>query len=1376
MEAEGISFMEASFQEIRIERKPWMEGKKLERVTSVEMLERVVDECIAVDAYAIDLETTGLDNRVFDGRTVDKIVGFCLSPNVNTGYYVPIRHKEGAHHNLSITGVCEQIKRLAKEGKLACLHNAGFDLEFMEYGEGEPLGDEWDDRDKFEDTQLMAYLEDSRRKQKGLKEVTLDVLGWEMIELTDLFPPDQPKHMLNFSHLDPSDDGPVLYACSDAICTLALYEHYKGKIYTSSIKGVPSQATIYKIEKMLVAAGRWMERSRIPLDLDKVAELIRIGQDDFVNSMTKLYESVSETLGRDVRPAWIKMLLKEYPSERDTVRIDKRYIDSLRGRAKSLPHEQRDPMDSDGKVALTTKDQGKAGYPLVYDVKSNRKLGLMLDELGIKMPKTDTGQISTAKEELDKVIEKNEQFEYMKAVKTFREAEKAITGFLMPMEQDSDKRDNSIRVSFKQHGTDTGRYSTPGKKNKGDGMHGGTSMNLHSLPSKDKKGKVESMRRIRECVRARPGKVLVAIDYSGVELRLVTALSREPKWIKAFFECSTCGKQYPRQADERGLPPKTPAYCYGCGDDRIGDLHTISGMAFYGEDAPDKDDWKEKRGYAKNTNFALLYGGTGNTVASRVGCDKNEGWRIYKQFNSTYPQLQKWQNSQVRFARKHGFVITALGRRYPTPDIDNEVKWIREKNERNAINGPIQGCLHGGSRISTSLGIRSVGSLWESQEAGEFSGFEVWTGRGWSQGRALFSGEKRLMLTTLDSGRVLRTSPEHLFRVWTPGQPNHAPTEWQDHFDWVPQQELTPDSWVATNVGAIDLPEPSYEWFGCGNSHNSKEFVIDGNSELMWEFLGMVYGDGSILQDGFILHVGESDSFNAEAFAKSYVDRLNSELDVGAIWYRKDRPQKESHKRPLWQVKIHNSAFRRFSREVLGIENENTYTKRIPDAVWCESLTNRRAFLRGYFSADGSVSATADAVSVRSVNLSLLEDAQALLNSVGIRASFRPKSLRVSVLDRARYRDEVGFVISHKTERLGIMKEGAYFGQWHLLPPSLIAWVGNVVYNSSIYGALPIAKKSAVLRLREGSGSKPQCLRYLNQVPDGEVPSALREALRYDYERVKSSMDTGETVTMYDIEVFDDDHAFVCDGAIVHNTSADVTKLAMALSYRLCKKNGWLDKVHLLITIHDELVFEIDEDIFEEAVEAIEQVMTTNNVIAGLKFPISLTTDVEFGRNWSVPYDRKDWIFQREALRDHEYKGKPVNGWPQWALDLFTNQSIDSNILKKKKGFEDDHEEPPPPSSSASTPAPTSSKPPTADARVPPLKMGEVYEYTLERSITPGCIESLSQAIHKSSRRGGSRRLRVVTSKGKVLLSENDGFEIDVHRFLTYAEDLLERA
>jgi hypothetical protein len=240
----------------------------------------------------------------------------------------------------------------------------------------------------------------------------------------------------------------------------------------------------------------------------------------------------------------------------------------------------------------------------------------------------------------------------------------------------------------------------------------------------------------------------------------------------------------------------------------------------------------------------------------------------------------------------------------------------------------------------------------------------------------------------------------------------------------------------------------------------------------------------------------------------------------------------------------------------------------------------------------------------------------------------------------------------------------------------------------------------------------------------------------------------------------------------------------MGLAYTTVKKRGWLGRVNMLITIHDELVFEIDTDIFEEAVAVLENLMTRNQVIEKLKWPVVLQSDVEFGEDWSVPYDRKDWIFQREGALHGYYdkkKDKNVPGWPQWAHDLFTKSSINPVIRAKMEEAGTLEPSAESPIQEVSTPEPAPS-PKASDSNpamevnpsVPKLKGGEPYTYKLYRPLTFGCIEELAQVISKSNSVGGTHPLRVVQEDGTVVLSEEDGVSVDVNRFLTYAQDFLE--
>jgi len=726
--------MREEWKRPEVKKQPWMEEKVLLMVNDEAGFKKIIDDCIAAKVYALDLETEGLDNRVYDERTTHQIVGGCFSPDGHHGYYVPIRHREHPQSCLPITVWEREMKRLVESDAVAIFHNGSFDHEFLQFC-GTALG-EWDDPKSFEDSQILAYLSYSRLKQMGLKPLSKKVLNMEMIELKELFDPAEIKKSgLDFGTLDPTWEPVTWYGAADAICTYLLYKHFyplitegKGEFgWPESVPGKPmlwpkphggTQKTIYAVEKLTVPATRWMQRNRIPIDRDKVAELIAISHREWLEAFNDVYEKINEALGRDVRPGKVRLLTDpsagewffnpDEPSPTTTERLsmcgieaekrdmDPTFIDEKRKkRIRSI--EKVVPKVTDPKLTETIQ------CPLVYDIASNDQLGLLFRELAVPgLTLTEKSQqVVTRADELDRVVEETgEKFTFMGSIKRWRNVHKALSN-LYPIYLDSDPRDNTLWVQFKQLGTDTGRYTTPGRK-KGK-KQGGTSWNLHSTPATYDPSRPEGMRRIREVIRAREGRKIVAIDFAGVELRIVTNMSREPEWLNEFFRCSSCGKTFDR-GDGKTTPQAPPPRCPNCGSDKIGDLHTLTAISVFGSEVTAAPDFKQKRQQAKGSNFALCYGGGGQAVMRSTGCSKAEGWRIKNLFDKKYKGLARWWGSMVAFAKKHGYVMTAMGRWYPQPDIDHPNGFFSSKAERNSVNGPVQG----GSADITKLAMAMI--------------------------------------------------------------------------------------------------------------------------------------------------------------------------------------------------------------------------------------------------------------------------------------------------------------------------------------------------------------------------------------------------------------------------------------------------------------------------------------------------------------------------------------------------------------------------------------------------------------------------------------------------------------------------------------------
>ena len=719
MSGDALDFFEWREARTAVKKRPWMDEKGFVLGTA-ENLASIIDACIESGRYALDLETSGLDNRTYVApgdpekrlRTRDVIAGVVLCADGHTGYYIPIRHakikpdgtREPYAANVPLGLFDKEFRRLIQatdEGKtIAIFHHAEFDQEFLAFHGGEPYG-LWDNAATWDDTLILAYLRNTRARRKGLKELSkaptdadnLSVtggpgLGMEMVEIHELWGHDTKQKHFNydFSVLDPTDDGVLWYACGDGICTWLLYPLLAPIVLEKDAAKV-SQKTIYRIEKMCVAATRWMQRNRIRVSPEKIEVLIKLGHVEWFQASSEVYTEASKILGRDVRPGYFRYL-KDHFIEDNPKSLIPVQIHGAKGKATTLY------PDPQGKITAKGADGKESEFPRVYDIQSPQQIGQMFDEMRVPgLKRTEkSNQVQTSKDELDRIEnEAGKKFPFMGKIKRFRAVQQALGNYLYPMLLDSDSSDNSMRINFQAHKVDTGRFSTPSKDpNRSKKMYGWPQINLQSMPATYDPNRPACMTRLRECVVARDGSFIVAIDYAGEELRLVTNMSGEKLWLTEFFHCSQCDRAFDR-GDGKSTPEAPPPRCPNCGSDKIGDLHTLTALAIFGQDARKRPDWKQKRQEGKITNFALSYGGGGMAVVRATGCSRNEGSRIKRQFDSTYTGLRSWWEDQWEFARKHGYVTTPFNRKYPVPDINHADGGWRSKAERNSVNGPIQG-------------------------------------------------------------------------------------------------------------------------------------------------------------------------------------------------------------------------------------------------------------------------------------------------------------------------------------------------------------------------------------------------------------------------------------------------------------------------------------------------------------------------------------------------------------------------------------------------------------------------------------------------------------------------------------------------------------
>jgi len=260
----------------------WMNDKEFILISNIEQLKSLVDEAIGAKLCALDLETTGLNNKVYDGVCRGKIVGFAISVDGIKGYYAPINHASG---NLPETEVIAEIKRLC-ENCVIIFHHCKFDAEFLW-----TVGINIDKSSMFEDTQILTYLDndDTAKMGKSLKDCSVRYLGIEMIHFEDLFPKVKGKSSKdiekNMQKLHPEEV--VKYAASDAIVTRMLFDKLKHNI--------DEQPVVYKIDKALVPALRQMERNRVKIDTAYLKKLKEEVEAEMAQLAEKIYEIVGYT-------------------------------------------------------------------------------------------------------------------------------------------------------------------------------------------------------------------------------------------------------------------------------------------------------------------------------------------------------------------------------------------------------------------------------------------------------------------------------------------------------------------------------------------------------------------------------------------------------------------------------------------------------------------------------------------------------------------------------------------------------------------------------------------------------------------------------------------------------------------------------------------------------------------------------------------------------------------------------------------------------------------------------------------------------------------------------------------------------------------------
>ncbi|WP_124726952.1 DNA polymerase I [Staphylospora marina] len=296
-----------------------------------------------------------------------------------------------------------------------------------------------------------------------------------------------------------------------------------------------------------------------------------------------------------------------------------------------------------------------------FNINSPKQLGeILFDKLGLPvLKKTKTGY-STSADVLEKLAP---QHEIVEKILHFRQVGKLHSTYVEGLRKEI-AGDGKIHTSFNQTVTATGRLSS-------------TEPNLQNIPIR-----LEEGRRIRKVfVPSEPGWLILAADYSQIELRVLAHISEDENLRRAFRENR--------------------------------DIHTATAMEVFGVSEDEVTPLMRRQ--AKAVNFGIVYGISGYGLAQNLDIPQKEAKEFIERYFETYPGVKRYMEEVVQKAKQDGYVTTLLGRRRWLPMIHSRNYGERSFAERTAMNTPIQGTAadiikHAMLRVEREMQARNLKS------------------------------------------------------------------------------------------------------------------------------------------------------------------------------------------------------------------------------------------------------------------------------------------------------------------------------------------------------------------------------------------------------------------------------------------------------------------------------------------------------------------------------------------------------------------------------------------------------------------------------------------------------------------------------------------
>ncbi|MCM4169270.1 DNA polymerase I [Arenibacter antarcticus] len=337
----------------------------------------------------------------------------------------------------------------------------------------------------------------------------------------------------------------------------------------------------------------------------------------------ELKEAKTEDLFNTIEIPLLRVLAD---MELEGINLDKAFLNSL---AKDLENDIKE---------LETKIFKEAGEE--FNIASPKQLGeILFDKLKLvaKPKKTKTGQYSTAEDVLSYLAKDHE---IIRSVLDYRGLSKLKSTYIDALPEQIEESTGRVHTDYMQTVAATGRLSS-------------NNPNLQNIPIRTERG-----RQVRKAFVPRNEEfILLAADYSQIELRIIAALSQETTMIEAFKNGE--------------------------------DIHASTASKVF--NIPLDEVTREQRSNAKTVNFGIIYGVSAFGLSNQTDLSRTEAKDLIETYYKTYPKLRNYISEQINLARENGYVQTVLGRRRYLKDINASNAVVRGAAERNAVNAPIQG-------------------------------------------------------------------------------------------------------------------------------------------------------------------------------------------------------------------------------------------------------------------------------------------------------------------------------------------------------------------------------------------------------------------------------------------------------------------------------------------------------------------------------------------------------------------------------------------------------------------------------------------------------------------------------------------------------------